>query len=50
MGMTVNSKSVCRWKFKCHCCQAAPGKARVIERRVIKRRERQGWKAELRAA
>lgn len=45
--MLVNPRSSCRYGFRCPCCQAAPGKPRKVERRNIKRRERQAWKAEV---
>lgn len=46
-GMTVNGTSSRRLGFKCFCCQTAPGKDRTIERRAIKRSERQSWKKDL---
>ncbi len=45
--MVVNARSTWRCEYGCCCLVAqADGKARDTERRTLKRRERQTWKAE----
>jgi hypothetical protein len=46
--MAVSSRTTCRAGFKCYCCQTAPGKKRVSERRALKRRSKQQFKQALR--
>ncbi len=31
----------------CACCKVAPGRARTVEKRTTKRRERQSWRREV---
>lgn len=31
----------------CHCCGQAPGKPRKVQKRAVKRSERQAWKKEV---
>lgn len=48
-NMTVNPSTTHRCSFADECGKPRTSKGRLVERRTIKRRERQAWKQEVAA-